>query len=54
MRIYCLNAVAVAVRRIEDMRHTGRCSLFFFLPNDRRVRARAEVTLGMAESVTKY
>lgn len=53
MTIYCLNAVAVAVRRNEDVRHTGRCSLFF-LPDDRRVRARAEVTLEMAESVTKY
>lgn len=37
----------------EDVRHTGRCSLFF-LPDDRRVGARAEVTLEMAESVTKY
>lgn len=53
MSIYCLNAVAFAVRENEDKRHTGRRSRFF-LPDNRRVRARAEEKLEMSESATKH
>lgn len=41
----------MAVPGNEDMRHTGS---LFFLPDDRRVRARAEAKLELTETVVKY
>lgn len=53
MAVYCLSAVVVAsAPGNEDTRHTGRCSLF--LPDNKRVRARAEVKPATEWSITNY